>query len=118
MAIFISCLGLFGFATLTVQRRLKEMAVRKILGSSAMNIVQLLLRAFLSPIFIAFLIAVPVSYLIAQHYLSAFAFHVELSMWHFGVAGMIILFLTVLTVGVQLVKAMGVSMVGYLGQGE
>ncbi|MEO1259748.1 MAG: ABC transporter permease [Bacteroidota bacterium] len=118
MAIFIACLGLFGFASFTMQRRLKEMAVRKILGSGAINIVQLLLRSFLSPIFIAFLIAVPVSYLIAQHYLSAFTFHVELSVWHFGVAGMIILILTVLTVGVQLVKATNVSMVEYLSQGE
>ena len=113
-AIFIACLGLFGFATFTVQRRLKEMAIRKVLGSSEVNIIKLLLRAFLVPVLLAFLVAIPISYFIAGNYLNAFAFHVEVSVWHFVITGLFLLLVTLMTVGLQLGKVTGLKMAKYV----
>lgn len=105
IAILISCLGLFGLATFTAERRLKEIGIRKILGSSVLGIIFLLSGDFTKMVIAAILIAVPASYFIAQHWLEGFAFRIDLEWWFFAGAGLLVLFIAWFTVGMQTVKA-------------
>jgi putative ABC transport system permease protein len=109
VVIIISCLGLFGLAAFTVQKRYKEIGIRKILGSSNANILWLLWREFSNPIMLSLLIALPASYLITKSWLNDFAFRIDLSMWYFLVAGIGIVFITVFTVGTQTISAMRIK---------
>lgn len=98
MAIFISCLGLFGLASFTTTQRMKEIGIRKVLGSSITNIVVMLSKDFILLIVLAFMIATPIAWLSVNHWLSGFAYHMDLSAWLFvitAVAGVIIAFITV-----------------------
>ncbi|WPP51373.1 ABC transporter permease [Catalinimonas niigatensis] len=105
LAILISCLGLFGLAAFTAERRLKEIGIRKILGSSNFGIVRLLSGDFTKMVFTAILIALPLSYVIAQQWLESFAFQIDLAWWYFAGAGCIALLIAWFTVGLQTVKA-------------
>jgi ABC-type antimicrobial peptide transport system permease subunit len=105
ISIVISCLGLFGLAVFTAERKKKEIGIRKVLGSSVSRIVYLLTSEFFRTVFIAILIAFPVSYIIAQKWLDSFAYKIELTWWHFAGTGMLVLIVTGLTVGLQAVKA-------------
>ncbi|MEM1322519.1 MAG: ABC transporter permease [Bacteroidota bacterium] len=116
IALFISCLGLFGFATFTIQRRLKEIAIRKTLGSGVFNIIQLLLKSFLLLVALALLIALPISYLLADHWLARFAYRIELEWIYFAVAALLVLLLSLLTVGLQTLRAARVNTIKYLQQ--
>ncbi|MEM9919136.1 MAG: ABC transporter permease [Bacteroidota bacterium] len=118
IAILISCLGLFGFATFTVQRRSKEMAIRKVLGSSALQIIGLLLRSFLSLVVLALVISLPIAHLIARNWLDTFAFRIDLGPTYFVIAAFAIVLLCLLTVGGQLLRAKGVDMVKYIQQSD
>ncbi len=109
LAILISCLGLFGLAAFTAERRLKEIGIRKILGSSNLRIVYLLSSDFTKMVFIAILIALPVSYFIAQRWLESFAFRIDLEWWYFIGAGLVALLIAWFTVGMQTVKAARVN---------
>jgi predicted permease len=105
VAIIISCLGLFGLATFTAQRRLKEIGVRKALGSSATSIVYLLTSEFTKLVGISILIALPISYLIGGQWLTKFAYRIELNAWFFVGAGLAALVIAWLTVSTQAIKA-------------
>jgi ABC-type antimicrobial peptide transport system permease subunit len=105
LAILISCLGLFGLAAFSAERRLKEIGIRKVLGSSELGIIYLLSSDFTKIVFAAILIALPVSYFITKHWLDSFAFKIELEWWYFMGAGAIALFIAWLTVGTQAIKA-------------
>ncbi|MEM9832518.1 MAG: ABC transporter permease [Bacteroidota bacterium] len=105
LAIIISCLGLFGLATFTAERRTKEIGIRKILGSSVWGIVRLLSTDFTKMVFFAIMIALPVSYVLANNWLSDFAYRIDLAWWYFIGAALIPLFIAWLTVGLQIVKA-------------
>ncbi len=109
LAIIISCLGLFGLATFTAERRTKEIGIRKILGSSVWGIVRLLSTDFTKMVFFAIIIAVPISYVLAQNWLSDFAFRIDLAWWYFIGAGLIPLGIAWVTVGLQIVKAASVN---------
>jgi putative ABC transport system permease protein len=109
VAILISCLGLFGLATFTAERRLKEIGIRKVLGSSTLGIVYLLSGDFTKIVFMAIVIALPVSYLIAARWLDSFAFRISLEWWYFTGAGATALFIAWLTVGTQAVRAATVN---------
>ena len=104
-AILISCLGLFGLATFTAQHRLKEIGVRKALGSSATSIVYLLTGEFTKLVGISILIALPLSYLIGHQWLTRFAYRIELNIWFFASAGLAALIIAWLTVSTQAIKA-------------
>lgn len=104
-AIIISCLGLFGLAAFTVERRLKEIGIRKTLGSSSIHIVYLLSRDFTRLVFISVLIALPVGYLLVKDWLGQFAYQVSLSIWVFLGAGLIALFIAWLTISSQAIRA-------------
>ncbi len=109
LAILISCLGLFGLAAFTAQRRIKEIGIRKILGSSSLGIVRLLSGDFTRTVIIAIVIALPVSYTITSKWLSGFAYRIDLEWWFFAGAGVIALLVAWLTVGLQTLKAASVN---------
>ena len=109
IAILISCLGLFGLAAFTAERRLKEIGIRKALGASSISIVRLLSGDFTKMVLVAVVIALPLSYLAAQRWLQGFAFHIELRWWYFAGAGLLALLIAWFTVGLQTVKAARVN---------
>ena len=105
LAIFISCLGLFGLATFAAAQRSKEISVRKILGASVPNILALLSGNFLKPVVIAFLIACPVAWYVMNKWLEDFAYKINIGGWVFAAAGLITAGIALLTVSFQCVKA-------------
>ena len=105
IAIIISCLGLLGLAAFTAERRLKEIGIRKILGSTVFGIVRMLTGDFTKTVIIAIFISLPVSYLIAKKWLDGFAYRIDLNWWFFVEAGLLVLFIAWLTVGIQTIKA-------------
>ena len=105
IAIIISCLGLFGLAAFTADRRTKEIGIRKILGSSEWRIITLLSSDFTKMILVAIIIALPVSYLLAKNWLNDFAYRIDLEWWYFLSAGLVALLIAWFTVGLQTVKA-------------
>lgn len=109
IAILISCLGLFGLATFTAERRLKEIGIRKALGSSTANIVMLLSGDFTKLVFLSIMIGIPVSYWLLDNWLKRFAFHIALEAWYFIAAGLIALLIAGLTVSFQAIKASRVN---------
>ena len=104
LAILISCLGLFGLAAFTAERRTKEMGIRKILGLSEFGIVRLLSRDFTRMVLIALLIALPMGYLVTRYWLAGFAYSIDLSWWYFLGAGLAALMIAWFTVGLQTLK--------------
>jgi putative ABC transport system permease protein len=109
LAILISCLGLFGLAAFTAERRLKEIGIRKVLGSSEFGIIYLLSADFTRIVIIANLIALPVAYFAASYWLEGFAFRIGLEWWFFIAAGVAALGIAWLTVGSQAYKAARVN---------
>jgi putative ABC transport system permease protein len=105
LAIFVACLGLFGLATFTVERRVKEIGVRKVLGASVARILVLLSKDSLKLVTTSFFVATPISYLALQYWLEDFAYHIDLSWGIFLVAGLSALGIALLTVGYQSIKA-------------
>ena len=104
-AILISCLGLLGLAALAVTRRTKEIGIRKVLGASAPNIISLIAREFLILVAIANLIAWPLSYGIASQWLQNFAYRIDLSVWVFVAAGVLVVLVALFTVSSQAIRA-------------
>lgn len=105
LAIFIACLGLFGLAAFTAQRRTKEIGVRKVLGASVMGIVALLSTDFLKLVGVAFLVAVPIAWWAADHWLQSFAEKTPLHWWLFAGAGTLVALIALLTVSFQSIRA-------------
>ena len=101
MAILISCLGLFGLASFTAERRTKEIGIRKVLGSGKTEIARLLSGEFTKLVIVAIVVATPVSYLITYKWLENFAYKTELSWWIFALAGLLALGIALLTVSWQ-----------------
>ena len=105
IAILISCLGLFGLAAFTAERRTKEIGIRKILGCSELGIISLLSGDFTRMVLISITIALPVSFFLAKYWLESFAYRIKLEWWFFIGAGLIALLVAWITVGMQTVKA-------------
>ena len=108
-AILISCLGLFGLAAFTAERRLKEIGIRKALGSSSTSIILLLSSDFTRMVVVSILLGLPASYWLLSQWLQRFAFHIELEAWYFIAAGSTALFIAWLTVASQAIKAANVN---------
>lgn len=104
-AIFIACLGLFGLTTFTVESRIKEIGVRKVLGASVQSIVTLLSKDFIVLVMIAFLIASPIAWFFMDKWLQDFAYRINISWWVFTLAGSIALLIALATIIFQAVKA-------------
>lgn len=104
-AIIISCLGLFGLAAFTAERRTKEIGIRKILGASQRVIIGLLTSSFTKTVIISIVLALPLGYLAVSKWLENFAYAVELHWWVFALAGLSCLVIAWLTVAFQTIKA-------------
>ena len=105
MAILISCLGLFGLAAFSAEQRMKEIGVRKVLGASEAGLVRLLSADFLRLTFIAFLIAAPVAWWVMDRWLQGFAYRISIRWWMLALAGGVGLLVTLVTVGIQAIRA-------------
>lgn len=105
LAVIISCLGLFGLASFTAERKLKEIGIRKVLGASEWEIVYNLSKDFVKPVLIAILIALPLSYILTKQWLNTFAYRIDLQIWYFVVAGFLALLISWITVSAQAIKA-------------
>jgi ABC-type antimicrobial peptide transport system permease subunit len=101
LAIIISCLGLFGLAMFTALQRIKEIAVRKVLGANIAGLFQLLSRDFVKLVGVALLIAIPLSWYLMNDWIEGFAFHIDIQWWMFAVAGVILFIIALLTVSYQ-----------------
>ncbi len=104
MAIFISCLGLFGLSAFLAEKRSKEMSIRKVLGASLHNVWFALSHDFLKPVIMAFLIVIPISAWVMHTILSYISWHITLSWWMFAMAGLLTLIIALLTVSYQGVR--------------
>ncbi|MBE9462271.1 ABC transporter permease [Dyadobacter subterraneus] len=105
IAILIACLGLFGLSSFSAEQRTKEIGVRKVLGASVSSIVSLLSKDFLKPVLTAILIAAPIGWYGMQIWLQDFAYKIEIHWWTFAIAGLSSLFIALLTVSFQSIKA-------------
>jgi putative ABC transport system permease protein len=105
LAIVVCCLGLYGLSTYVIERRIKEISIRKIVGASVKDIVWLLSRRFLQWVALAFVLAVPLGWYFTQRWLDTFAYRVDLTWGVFLVAGATALVIACLTISLQLFKA-------------
>lgn len=105
LAIFVSCLGLFGLASFIAAQRTKEIGVRKVLGASVFNVWNLLSKEFVLLVAISFLIAFPLAYYFMHNWLQNYEYRTDLSWWIFVVAGIGALLITLITVSFQAIKA-------------
>jgi putative ABC transport system permease protein len=104
-SIFIACLGLFGLAAYTAERRNKEIGIRKVLGATVMGITGLLAKDFLKLVLIAIVIASPLAYYFMNKWLEDFAYHIEIQWWMFVMAGLVAVAIAFFTVSFQSIKA-------------
>ncbi|MDX1489038.1 MAG: FtsX-like permease family protein, partial [Acidiferrobacterales bacterium] len=104
LAVLIACLGLFGLAVYTTERRTKEIGIRKVLGASVFGLVRLLSKEFALLVLAAFLIATPLAYFAMERWLADFAYRIDLSWWIFLLAGITALGTALLTVSYQAIK--------------
>jgi putative ABC transport system permease protein len=105
LAIFISCLGLLGLASYSTIQRTKEIGMRKVLGASVSNIVNLLSIEFIKLVLIALIIASPLAWLSMHEWLQDFAYRIGITWWVFGLAGLAAIIIAFLTISFQAIKA-------------
>ncbi|MVM31477.1 FtsX-like permease family protein [Spirosoma sp. HMF4905] len=105
LAIFISCLGLFGLVAFMAEQRTKEIGIRKVLGASVTSLVTLLSKDFLKLILIAIVIASPIAWYAMNRWLQSFAYRIDLDWWVFALAGLLAVSIALLTISFQSVKA-------------
>ena len=105
LAILISCLGLFGLASYTAERRIKEIGVRKVLGASVAGIAGLLSKDFLKLVVLSCIVAFPVAWWMMQNWLKTYPYRITISWWIFIVAGFLAVLIALLTVSFQAIKA-------------
>jgi len=105
LAIFISCLGLFGLTTFVAERRTKEIGVRKVLGASILNIFRLLSTEFVKWVLLANIITWPVAWLAMQRWLQDYPYRTEITVWIFPLAGLVALGIALITVSYLVVRA-------------
>jgi len=105
LAVFISCMGLFGLVAFMAEQRVKEIGIRKILGASVMSLWSLLSSGFLKLVFVSLVIATPLAWIFLQDWLEKYSYRTDLSWWIFVAAGAGALAVTIVTVSFQAIKA-------------
>ncbi|MEQ8424104.1 MAG: FtsX-like permease family protein, partial [Cyclobacteriaceae bacterium] len=105
IAIVIACFGLFGLAAYSANQRTKEIGVRKVLGATVPNILNLLSQDFTRLVLISFLIGSPIAYFMMNEWLQSFAYRTSLTLYSFFAAGILILVITYVTISYQAIKA-------------
>lgn len=105
LAVFISCLGLFGMATFMAEQRIKEIGVRKVLGATVLNLWALLSRDFVALVLVALFIAMPLAYYCMHNWLQHYEYRSSMAWWVFVLPGAGAIVITILTVSYQSIKA-------------
>jgi len=105
LTILVACLGLFGLATYAAEQRTKEIGIRKVLGASVTSVTKMLSKDFIKLVFIACLIAFPLSWWAMNKWLQSFAYRINISWWIFLAAAVAALFIALLTISFQAIKA-------------
>jgi len=105
LAIFISCLGLFGLAAYVAEQRTKEIGVRKVLGASIFSLWQLMSKDFVALIVVSLLVAIPAAYYFMHNWLQGYEYHTQLSWWIFAATAVASILITLITVSFQSIKA-------------
>ena len=105
LIIFISCIGLFGLATLSAEKRTKEIGIRKVLGASSTAIVTMLTKDFLKLVLISVIIAFPIAWFLADKFLEDYPYRIQLNGWMFGLVALVLVFITILTISYQALKS-------------
>lgn len=105
LAVIISCLGLFSLAAYTAERRLKEIGIRKVLGASVSGLAGLLSKDFLKLVMMSCLVAFPVAFWIMHSWLQGYDYRITLQWWIFALAGLAAVFIAIITVSFQAIKA-------------
>jgi ABC-type antimicrobial peptide transport system permease subunit len=105
LAIFISCLGLFGLAAYIAESRTKEIGVRKVLGASVVSVIGLLSKDFIKLVIISILVASPVAWYIMHSWLQDFSYRVNISWWIFFIAGLVAVFIALAAISFHAIRA-------------
>ena len=105
LAVFISCLGLFGMASFVAEQRTKEIGIRKVLGASVVNLWKLLSTEFVLLVLLSCVLAVPVAYYYLSNWLTSYDYRISISWKVFAMASLIALCITLITVSFQAIKA-------------
>ena len=105
LAIFICCIGLAGLASFTIEKRIREIGIRKVLGASVKQVLVLISKEFLKLVLIAFLIAVPLTWWAMNSWLEKYEYHINISIWLFVSVGFAILLLTLIVVTLNTMRA-------------
>lgn len=103
--IFISCIGLLGLVMLSIEQRTKEIGIRKVLGAAVSRIMMLVSKEFIVLISIAFVISIPAGYYCVYKWLENFAYRIHVGWWVFGLAGVLVITIALVTISFQTVKA-------------
>lgn len=105
IAIFVSCLGLFGLVTFTAEQRTKEIGIRKVMGATVANIVTLISQDFMQLVLLAIIIASPVAWYLMNKWLADFAYKINIEWWYFALSGIMAIGIALLTVSFKAIKA-------------
>lgn len=105
LAILISCLGLFGLAAYTAERRTKEIGIRKLLGASAPGLATMVAKEFIQLVALACLIAFPLAWALMNNWLAHYAYRTTIHWWVFGITGIVALLIALLTVSFQAIRS-------------
>jgi putative ABC transport system permease protein len=105
LAIFISCLGLFGLASFVAEQRTKEIGIRKVLGATVINLWRMLSKDFVALVLIACALSVPLSYYLMDEWLQKYPYRITLTVWTFLITCIAALTITLFTVSFQAIRA-------------
>ena len=105
LAIFICCIGLAGLASFTIEKRIREIGIRKVLGATIQQVLLLISKEFLKLVLIAFVIAVPLTWWFMSNWLDKYTYRVNISIWLFGFVGFVVLLLTLIVVSLNTIRA-------------
>ena len=105
MAIFISCLGLFGISAFIIVQRTKEIGIRKVLGASVPSIVRIMVREFVVLVGLATVIASPIAWYLMRRWLNDFASRIDMNIWIFLLAGLSAVVIALITVSYHTIRA-------------
>lgn len=105
LGIFICCIGLAGLASFTIEKRFREIGIRKVLGASVQQLLMLISKEFLKLVIIAFVIAVPFTWYFMNDWLQKYEYRTDISIWLFAIVGIIILLLTLIVVSLNTLRA-------------
>jgi ABC-type antimicrobial peptide transport system permease subunit len=109
LAIFICCIGLAGLAAFTIEKRIREIGIRKVLGATVPQVLLLISKDFLKLVLIAFVIAVPLTWWFMNDWLDKYTDRIRINFWLFGIVGFSVLLLTLIVISLNTMRAAGAN---------